>query len=359
MVRGLLAAVVSCFCAAAAGAPRARAAVVFDRASERSANAATITLDHTVGTGANRYLVVAIGLEGSASVVSRVDFGGATVQTHGATDSPADECGIELLGLVAPRSGTQQLTVRLSGRRPTWVFVASYSGVDQVNPTGPRFWDHGNGAASALAASSAAGDLVVDQVCVGGASGLLAPSPAAGQTARATATNGSAGAGLGDKAGAASISLGWQATASGAPAWAAAAVSLRASDPPVPPPDAGADAAPADAAPADAAPLDAAGDVAPPDAGGPDPQRPEPPGEAQDAGIASDAVAVANLTVGCACRTAPVAGAAAGVTFPLAALLALVTLLRGRGPPGRVPRARGEAPRSWRRGSSPGPAPRC
>jgi MYXO-CTERM domain-containing protein len=354
MGRGLLAAVVAWFCAAVAGAPRARAAVVFDRASERSANASTITVDHTVGTGAGRYLVVAIAVEGSATAVSRVDFAGATVVSHGATDSPADECGIELLGLVAPPSGTQQLTVRLAGRRPTWVFVASYSGVDQVDPTGARFWDHGNGAASALAVTSTVGDLVVDQVCVGGASGLLPPSPAAGQTARATATSGSAGAGLGDLPGAASVSLGWRATASGAPAWAAAAVSLRPSDPPLPPPDAG-----RDAAPADAAQLDAGGDAATPDAGPPDVPGPEGPGVAEDAGIASDALAVADLTVGCACRTAPAAGAPAGVTVLLAAVLAFFSLRRVRSSPGRVPRARGEAPRSWRRGSSPGPAPRC
>jgi hypothetical protein len=290
---------------AIAGATPARAEVVFDNASERSANASMITLDHTIGAGPNRYLVVAVAVEGSARVINGVGFDSETVQSFGGTDAPGDGCGIELLGVASPPSGTHQLTVRLSKRTPAWVFAVSYSGVNQQNPTGRYFSTFGSSAPSSLTVASAMGDLVVDQICVGGASNVGEPAPGAGQTARATATNGAAGAGTSDTPGSASVAVSWQATAGGTPVWAAAALSLRAQDPVAQPdaspdgPRAGPDASPEDAG-ATGSPADAAGpsDGLPRDgAAAPldGPERVSPDGGA----------AVANLAVGCACRMSP------------------------------------------------------
>jgi MYXO-CTERM domain-containing protein len=329
MVRGVLRAVVFAGWAIA-GATPAWAEVVFDNASERSANASTITLDHTVGAGANRYLLVAIAVEGSARVIDGVGFDDATVESFGGTDAPGDGCGIELLGVVAPSIGTHQLTVRLSSRTPAWVFAVSYRGVNQQNPIGRYFSSFGSSAPSSLTVASARGDLVVDQVCVGGASNVGKPAPGGGQTARATAANGSAGAGTSDKPGSASVAVSWQATAAGTPVWAAAALSLRAQDPPAPPdaaPDVSADGPPAgpDASPEDAgatgSPVDAAGSPDPRDAA----TTPLDGPAREAARVAPDAAAaVASLAVGCACRMSP----APGRPRPLApiALLALTAL---------------------------------
>jgi hypothetical protein len=323
--------------AVALWAPSAHGEVAFDNASQRSGNANTITLDHTIGAGPNRFLVVTVAVEGSARLINGVGFDGADVTSFGAVDSPNDGCGIELLGVASPPTGSHQITVRLANRTPAWVFAVSYTGVDLRDPSGPHVIDFGAGSTTALAVPSARGDVVVDQVCVGRANNLVPPMPGAGQTGRAAAAAGNAGAGMSDRPGAPTASMSWQATGGGSPEWAAAAISLHALDPPSP--DAGPDAPPDVSPPAPDAP---GVDAVVPDAGPRDASRESAPANVQDAAapdeMPSDDArsAVATLSVGCACRM----GSRSRPSAPL-----LIVTLAALGARRRSARA-GQAPRS-------------
>jgi MYXO-CTERM domain-containing protein len=350
---------------ASAGRAQAQQRVAFEGASVASGGSTTMNFDHAVGTGSDRYLVVAVAVSPPGVSVSAISYGGQALTAIGTRSGPG--CRAELWGLTAPASGAHSVSIKLGGDPRDMVAGAtSYTGVDQAAPLG-RFASHTgtDNAPVSLETSVAieAGDYAVDVVC--GTGGAPPDTKAgSGQTERwghgqgtlgaagSTQPNGSAGR----------ANMAWTLGGSGAIDWTIATAALK----PAPVPDAGVDAM-VDAQSPDAA-VDASADVvdsapdaeppivdaaaeAAPDLGAPDlvaPEGPAPdvapaevPPPAQDAGEVHDV----RLRVGCACDLGGASEGPGGGWLVLLALVAISARRRCSAPPPPRPRS---TRRRWR-----------
>jgi MYXO-CTERM domain-containing protein len=257
----------------------ARAAVRFDMSASTAASGSA-SLGLTVGTGANRYVIVALVMPASAQLAAGAQFGGRSMGPIGSAE--AGGCHVEVWGLPAPAGGTGVATAAVSpATAPIILAAASYDGVHQTLPTDDTSAQRMGSTAAAQGTIYNSDGLGFAALCAGGS--MIAATPRAGQGSRwnrATGTLLSAGS---DVTGG---TADWQLSASGALSWAVASFPLRAapgSSPP--PPDAASTVADAALPPA-------------PDAGARD------VGAGPDATIADDGAAVDGATV-------PDAGAAA------------------------------------------------
>jgi hypothetical protein len=350
---------------------------------------ASVTFDHTVGTGSDRYLLVAVAPL-FATPVATVTFGGTPLALIARKTSPAgvnNGTSVELWGLQNPLSGNRAVLIRLMSGAQDFPFAAavSYAGVDPVTPLrGGAVSSSGTGPSIVLTAATAAGDRLVGLASVFSSAARLVPTAQPGPPPQAvlwsvddvtdTLTVGGEAPATG-----ASASISWMLTSQRE--WAAIAVVLggiapdagavdaSAASPDVaPPPDAATvapDAGVPDSAPAApdtaALPADAAGATL--DAGGGSDLTQGPPPDASalpDAAMVNDgaevggrdtasasaedarppegdtsgtSVATVQLKVGCAC-TAGAAGPSGGGP-PLAMLCVFVACagLRRRRPP--------------------------
>src|SRR5581483_113414 len=128
-----------------------------------------------------------------------------------------------LYSLANPPTGTGNVVVTASGATSMVGTSISYYNVASLGNTASGTQTGASGYTESL--TSASGRLVVDVVGINSTANLTATS--AGETARfGTGIKGSANAGnMSDKAGAASVTMTWSASA-GTPAWASAAVGL-------------------------------------------------------------------------------------------------------------------------------------
>jgi hypothetical protein len=300
----------------------ARAAVVLETFRQGSASNTDLldTTGVTVGTGANRLLVIGVSLADAALTVREISWKGVAatrVFAQNLSGAPGD-CRTELWRIVDPPSGFAQLHVALSGPTAFGVGIAAYTGVDQQSPTSAPVTTRGSTSAVTISVATVDTRPVVALACLGG-SWPVGPGPT---TPDAIVGPGDTGlwdftepgvVGLGSQQvgrSGGSTGVSWMVSFAGSFVWGALAVTLTPAGLP-PPPDAGADAgadAAVDARPAEdlAPPFDAAVDGAAPDAAEDAP----PPLDAaeSDAAAADDAADDAgftardvNLRVGCAC----------------------------------------------------------
>jgi MYXO-CTERM domain-containing protein len=297
-----------------AGSPSARAAIVAEGATSAEGVGTSITVDHTVGAAADRYLLVGVGVRSSGVTIAAVTFAGRALAPI-VSASAGGYCRAELWGLAAPPPGTAPVVVTLSGGSSGSIAAAlSYAGVDGTAPVVRSNALHGTRGAVSLPVASAAGELVVDSVCGGAASAPTAMA-AAGQTERWNRTSGSLTSAGSDRPGATSGTMDWTLSVPAALGWSIAAAVLRPATSASPPPDGG-PGAPDDggAFQPDGQTLDgvaAKSDGGPTGDGG---GLPSGPGshdgsgaEIADAGPGPPAVT--HLRVGCACRAGGRSGA--------------------------------------------------
>ena len=316
-------------------------AVRFDSAASATGSGGRASLDLTVGTGANRFVVVAVAMPANVSVTDR-SFGGRPMAPFG--DTRGASCHIEVYGAVAPASGTGTAAVTISSSAAAFVVAAAaYDGVDQVLPTDDSSsQNQGAGTAPFASVLTGAPGIAFGALCATGAATAAARS---GQSLRWSRATGNL---LGSGVDAAGREVGWQLTSGGAVNWAVAALPLMAAPGGAPvPADAGAPPMPDAAAPPDAArppPADAAPDTTrladlapqppPPDARPPvlDGNAIAPPEEPRepDPGAEPPPVRVVDLRVGNACAAAP--GHAPRSLGALALILGLIVVVARRRP---------------------------
>jgi len=318
---------------------RARAAVSRDPVSTFDAGrfTATVSFAHTVGAGADRYLVVAVFDGNLGTTVTTVTYGGAALTRIGA--SRGSNIASELWALTAPPTGAHTVSVALdSGNDRPLVAAISFAGIDQSAPAGTPATAAGMGNAISVSVGAAPGDYVLDAAGVWTTRQGVTATASAGQAELWNIFNGTDTRVMGSSELAmGSSTMSWTVTGQ-QPTWAIIAVPLRAA---TAAPDAGltdssADAAPDAPGPSDVGPADAARDdrIQPPDGrvpadaiadggGAPD----APPLDARD--VAADTGPVharsLNLRVGSACA---VSGGAPGALSLL--LVATAAVLRGR-----------------------------
>jgi hypothetical protein len=301
-------------------------AVRFDTAAASAGSGGAASFDLTVGTGANRFVLVAVAMSATASSTS-VLFAGQPLGPYGSVRGST--CRIEVFGRVAPPSGTARVGVSISPRNEHFVMAAAaYDGVDQILPTADTTAQNTGTAAAAVGDSNRATveSLGFATVCATGT--MIAAVASPGQRSRWNQPTGNLLSAASD---APVDQLGWQLSATGAIDWAVASFPIVAAPSTPATPDAGvADAvaaSPDGPAAADARPSSDASAPAPDAALAGDAAVIGPPPEPGSLDAAP--LQVIELVVGTGC-------AAAGpfprrsIFVPLTALVLLLGLARRR-----------------------------
>jgi hypothetical protein len=128
----------------------ARADMVFDASSQAGATATTINLNHTIGGGADRLLVVCVAVEGTtgnADLTAPPTYDGtAMTKAIDRTGGTSYDMNTEiwyLLDAQLPPAGTYQVTVQAAGADDISVIATSVSGAAQQGPEATAGSDDG------------------------------------------------------------------------------------------------------------------------------------------------------------------------------------------------------------------------
>jgi hypothetical protein len=290
--------------------------------------------------GPDGYLAVAVSIPGNGLDIVSVTWAQAPLARIASQTTPGGQCRAEVWGLVGPVAGSHVVTVTTSAATVIEGAAVSYLGVDPIASTGGWRWTTGTGGSASVSLTTAAGELVLDSLCVGGPSSSIgSASVAQTEIWRITSALDLAAAGSDRAAAMGSSTMSWTVGTGSGVSWAMAAVSLRPSGAVVFL-DAGVDApAGADAGSDASAPLqmDGAAPLA------------EPPADAArsaDSSMVADAAAppttadaasdpsggpravTAELGVGCACQLGRTPSPGVALLVPTLALLRLVSRMR-------------------------------
>lgn len=166
----------------------AQTIITVDPASAVEAASSSIAMNHTVGSGANRLLIVSVAIERNDATVSAVTYAGQPLSFLGRLTDPGVGATQELWGRLAPNSGTNQVVVTLNNSAAVVVGAVSFANVDQTNAiaAGQLFSSSGGTTASGSIAS-AANQLVLATLAANDEVGSV--TAGAGQTARWNVVN--------------------------------------------------------------------------------------------------------------------------------------------------------------------------
>lgn len=133
---------------------------------------ATATWSHTVGSGANRLLLVGVSFGGTDRSISSITFGGAGLTYVG---SSGVNRRVEIWKLVNPTAGTASIIANWNGNRDAALWSGSFTNVDQSTPLGAFQSASGSSTTPSVTFSSASGQLVVDVMAAAGDAGAISP----------------------------------------------------------------------------------------------------------------------------------------------------------------------------------------
>jgi hypothetical protein len=188
---------------------------VVDQSSSATASTASLTWSHTVGTGANRLLVVGVAIRNANNVVSAVSYAGKALTFLQARNNHDAAVRVEQWYLIAPPSGSGNVTVTLSGSAKVVGGAVSFTGANQVAPFRGLAVNGSTDTGTndpTVTDSSGASELVVSAVATDGNAGKTL-TPMTGQSQAWNLYYGTAGgdvAGGGSTAtGTAGLTMGW------------------------------------------------------------------------------------------------------------------------------------------------------
>lgn len=166
----------------------AQTIITVDPATAVEASASSIALNHTVGSGANRLLIVSVAIERNDATVSAVTYAGQPLSFLGRLTDSGVGATQELWGRLAPNTGNNQLVVTLNASAAVVVGAISFANVDQTNAiaAGQLFSSNGGSTASGSIASST-DQLIVATLAANDEVGSV--TAGAGQTARWNVVN--------------------------------------------------------------------------------------------------------------------------------------------------------------------------
>ena len=198
-------------------------------ASTSIESGATITLaNFAVGSGADRLLIVGVSWHewvAGTPTVSSITFGGVGLTRLGGL--VAGQKASDIWYLKNPANSTANIVVTLSAGGAEYVVVGatSWTGVDQTTTFGTLATANGSSTAPSVNVSSAAGEVVHDNLSVNAAPTITVGADQTQRWNQTTATSQQSGAGS-SEAGAATVTMSW--TLSVSKAWAIAGVSIKA-----------------------------------------------------------------------------------------------------------------------------------
>ncbi|HQX52611.1 MAG TPA: DUF4347 domain-containing protein, partial [Planctomycetaceae bacterium] len=191
--------------------------------SGSTSSGASVTVSHTTG-GTNRLMLVGISMAPEGESVTSVKWNGVNLTRIGVEENSAGKARVEIWQLVAPQTGTYNVVVNFTGtsHKGATVGVATFTGVNQSNPTLAFSSASGNSNSASTTVASATNDVVFGVVQSHNGTSV---SPGSGQTEYWDInTNEANGEGT-VKAGAASVTSSWTVQND---KWSAAAVSIQA-----------------------------------------------------------------------------------------------------------------------------------
>jgi hypothetical protein len=182
----------------------------------------SLTVEHTVGSGPDRLLLVGISTSFGNSIVTSVAADGVPLARIGQRKAPSQDGRVEIWSLLAPDAGTATIAITLDDASSTVVAgVGSFQHVDQAQPLGAFISAAAMTGDPAVAVASAAGSLAFGVVAWnGGSGGTLTDDPAQQPT-----WNQISGSIVGAGATSTASSLRWIADTAN-DSWATAAVSV-------------------------------------------------------------------------------------------------------------------------------------
>jgi uncharacterized repeat protein (TIGR01451 family) len=203
-------------------------------ASGANANVNTLSWSHTVNSGSNRILIVALSQRDGNASISGVWYGGTLLSQIGGQAATGSQNRTDLWYLVAPPSGTANVFVLLLTSKRVVASAISFTGVNQTTPLGTFVGAAGQSTTASVNVSSGPGELVIDTVASNGDANTLTAN--AGQTERWDLFSGTGDlnnvrGGGSTEPGAASVTMSWTLGAS--KVWAIGAVAIKpAASPP-------------------------------------------------------------------------------------------------------------------------------
>jgi hypothetical protein len=166
---------------------------VVDQSSNFALNAQYMGWTHTVGTGNNRLLLVAVSIRNGATHVANMNYRGVPLSFLSAQTNSDNAVRVELWYLNAPPSGTGSISLALTGATKMVAGAVSFSGVDPMSPVRnlSSMGGTSNTTDPAVTDSSAASELVFAAASLEGSAGTL--TAGSGLTQRYLNSTGSAG----------------------------------------------------------------------------------------------------------------------------------------------------------------------
>jgi uncharacterized repeat protein (TIGR01451 family) len=139
------------------------ATVSLDTSTGREADTQNLAFSYTTTTtGTNTFMLVGVSTKDKS--VSSITYNGVPLTLVGFDTSVDNKARIEIWGLVAPAGGANNLAISMSAKAKMAVGVATFTGVDQVNPLGTLVTADGKSNTASIVVSSAPGELVFDAV---------------------------------------------------------------------------------------------------------------------------------------------------------------------------------------------------
>lgn len=216
--------------AALGGGSASAQSITIDPASAREAAASTITLNHTVGSNSNRFLIVTVAIERDDERVTSVTYAGQAMTFVGTSVDPNLTSRLEVWRLIAPATGTNTVSVTLNASAATVVAAISFANVDQSNPIAASQFASGTGSSDAsVSVASATDQVVLSAIAANDA--VNSVTPFAGQASRWNVLNAADVIGAGSTTAGSSTTT-MRYTLQSPQPWTMGAFSLRPSPPP-------------------------------------------------------------------------------------------------------------------------------
>ncbi len=215
----------------AAGVGQADAqTITVDPATAVEAASSSVSMNHTVGTGADRYLIVSVAIERRDATVNSITYAGQALTFLGRITDANTTATLDVWGRTAPVTGTNQVVVTLSGGAAVVVGAISFGGVDQTSPiAASQFASGTSGLTASASVASATNQLILAVIAANDS--VSAVTAGAEQTSRWNILNAADVIGAGSTRTGASTSTTMSYTFNAQGGWGMGLIALRPADP--------------------------------------------------------------------------------------------------------------------------------
>lgn len=204
--------------------------ITVDPATAIQASSSSITMNHMVGTGTDRYLIVSVAIERRDATVSAVTYAGQALTFIGRITDANTSATLDVWGRTAPATGTNQVVVTLTNSAAVVVGAVSFANVSQATPIAASNFVSGTTGLTASGSVASATDQLVLALIAANDS-VNSVTAGAGQTSRFNVLNAAdvIGAASTRTGTASSTSMSYTFNAQGG--WGMGLLALRASNP--------------------------------------------------------------------------------------------------------------------------------